>query len=40
VGRCPLLYFHDDDSVIRVKIVEKVSPEILEEKVPLIGIDL
>jgi thiol-disulfide isomerase/thioredoxin len=36
----PTELFIDADGVIRAKIIEKVTPEILEEKLPLIGIDL
>jgi hypothetical protein len=36
----PTVLFIDGDGVIRAKIIEKVTPEILEEKLPLIGIDL
>ena len=36
----PIGLFIDSDGVIRAKIVDKVTPEILEEKLPLIGVDL
>jgi peroxiredoxin len=35
----PTVLFIDGDGVIRAKIIEKVTPEILEEKLPLIGVD-
>lgn len=35
----PTGLFIDAEGVIRAKIVEKVTPEILEEKLPLIGVD-
>jgi len=36
----PTVLFIDADGIIRAKIIEKVTSEILEEKLPLIGIDL
>jgi hypothetical protein len=36
----PTELFIDAEGVIRAKLVEKVTPQILEEKLPLIGIDL
>jgi cytochrome c biogenesis protein CcmG, thiol:disulfide interchange protein DsbE len=36
----PTVLFIDADGIIRAKIIEKVTPEILEDKLPLIGIDL
>ncbi len=35
----PTVLFIDADGVIRAKIIEKVTPEILEEKLPLIDVD-
>jgi peroxiredoxin len=35
----PTVLFIDGEGIIRAKIVEKVTPELLEEKLPLIGID-
>ena len=36
----PTELFIDADGIIRAKLVEKVTPQILEKKLPLIGIDL
>jgi len=36
----PTELFIDADGIIRAKLVEKVTPQMLEEKLPLIGIDL
>jgi len=36
----PTVLFIDADGIIRAKIIEKVTPEVLEEKLPLIGVDL
>jgi thiol-disulfide isomerase/thioredoxin len=36
----PTVLFIDADGMIRAKIIEKVTLEILEEKLPLIGVDL
>jgi cytochrome c biogenesis protein CcmG, thiol:disulfide interchange protein DsbE len=36
----PTVLFIDKDGVIQAKIIEKVTPEILEEKLPLIGVGL
>ena len=36
----PTELFIDADGVIRAKLVERVTPEILEDKLPLIGVDL
>ncbi len=36
----PTVLFIDANGIIRAKIIEKVTPEILEEKLPLIGVDL
>jgi hypothetical protein len=36
----PTVLFIDEDGIIRAKIVEKVTPEMLQDKLPLIGVDL
>jgi thiol-disulfide isomerase/thioredoxin len=36
----PTVLFIDGNGIIRAKIIEKVTPEILQEKLPLIGGDL
>jgi thiol-disulfide isomerase/thioredoxin len=36
----PTVLFIDGGGIIRAKIIEKVTPGILEEKLPLIGVDL
>jgi peroxiredoxin len=36
----PTVLFIDGDGIIRAKIIEKVTTQVLQEKLPLIGIDL